>query len=93
MMEDLSRNHQPVSALFARSGSTSWEQYRLSEEQLEFFREKGYLKGVRILTDDQVEALRVELDQLMDPTHPGRHCFTNTIPTNRRTRTVSFSMR
>ena len=75
MMEDLSRNHQPVSALFERSGSTSWERHRLSEEQLEFFRENGYLKGVRILTDDQVEALRAELDQLMDPTHPGRHLF------------------
>ena len=31
-MEDLSRNHQPVSTLFARSDSTSREQYRLSEE-------------------------------------------------------------
>lgn len=44
LMEDLSRHHQPVSALFARSGSTSGDQYRLSEEQLEFFHENGYLK-------------------------------------------------
>jgi len=47
----------------------------LTEEQIEFIREKGYLKGVRILTDDQVEVLRAELEQLMDPAHPGRHLF------------------
>ena len=58
MMEDLSRHHQPVSALFARSDSTDWERYHLSEEQLESFRENGYLKGVRILSDEQVEVLR-----------------------------------
>ena len=75
-MEDLSRHHQPLSALFARSyGSADWEQYRLSDEQIEFFHENGYLKGVRILTDEQVEVLRTELDQLMDPAHPGRHLF------------------
>src|SRR5437870_439569 len=76
MIEDLSRYHQPVSALFPRSTSTrDWERYRLTEEQLEFFRENGYLKGVRILNDEQVEALRAELEQLMDPAHPGRHLF------------------
>jgi hypothetical protein len=47
----------------------------LSEEQLEFFRENGYLTGVRIFTDAQVEVLRGELEQLMNPEHPGRHLF------------------
>src|SRR5437879_13264250 len=76
MIEDLSRYHQPVSTLFPRSTATGdWYRYRLTEEQLEFFRENGYLKGVRILNDEQVEALRAELEQLMDPAHPGRHLF------------------
>src|SRR5438477_11751726 len=76
MIEDLSRYHQPVSTLFHRSTDTGdWDRYRLGEEQLEFFRENGYLKGVRILTDAQVEALRAELELLMDPAHPGRHLF------------------
>src|SRR5438876_5440835 len=76
MIEDLSRYHQPVSKLFRRSSATGdWEKYRLSQEQLEFFRKNGYLKGVRILTNEQVEALRKELEQLMDPAHPGRHLF------------------
>src|SRR5438270_3040852 len=71
MIEDLSRYHHPVSTLFARSSAPSdWEQYRLSAGQLEFFRENGYLKGVRILSDEQVEVLRTELELLMDPAHP-----------------------
>src|SRR5216684_2668722 len=76
MIEDLSRYHYPISTLFASSTTSGdWDQYRLSEEQIEFFRENGYLKGVRILTDDQVEVLRAELEHLMDPAHPGRHLF------------------
>src|SRR6266436_5182377 len=76
MIEDLSRYHHPVSKLFARSrNSSDWDRYRLSEEQLEFFRENGYLKGVRVLSDEQVEALRTELEQLMDPAHASRHLF------------------
>jgi len=46
MIKDLSRHHQPVGTLFAHiNSSTDWEQYRLSKEQVEFFRENGYLKG------------------------------------------------
>jgi ectoine hydroxylase-related dioxygenase (phytanoyl-CoA dioxygenase family) len=76
MPEDLSRHHQPLSTLFARPHSSAdWDRYRLSEDQLEFFRENGYLKGVRILTDEQVEVLRTELEQLMDPSHAGRSLF------------------
>src|SRR5438046_8001378 len=76
MLAALWRYHHPVGNLFARScTSVDWDRYRLSEEQLAFFRENGYLKGVRILSDEQVEALRTELEQLMDPAHAGRHLF------------------
>src|ERR1700693_1352054 len=76
MIKDLSRHHQPVGTLFEHIySSTDWEQYRLSKEQVEFFHENGYLKGVRILSDDQVDVLREELERLMDPAHPGRHLF------------------
>src|SRR5260370_31111889 len=76
MIEDLSSYHQPVGSLLARSyASSDWERYRLSEEQLEFCRQNGYLKGVRILSDAHVEVLRTELKLLMDPVHPGRHLF------------------
>src|SRR6202171_4816917 len=52
-----------------------WERCRLSDEQVEFFRGNGYLQGIRILTDTQVDILRGELEELMDPAHPGRHLF------------------
>ena len=76
MMEDLSKYHKPVGTLLGRdSAGKDSDRYRLSDEQVEFFRENGYLKGIRILSDEQVEVLRGELEQLMNPAHEGRHLF------------------
>ena len=76
MLEDLSRYHTPISDLFPRPITTDdWESYRLSNEQLEFYREHGYLAGIRILNDDQIEALRREVAVLVDPAHPGHELF------------------
>jgi hypothetical protein len=70
-VQDLSLMHQPVSKLFAWPKSKKeWDAYRLSAEQLEFFETNGYLANVRLLNDDQIEALRNELNELMDPAHP-----------------------
>jgi ectoine hydroxylase-related dioxygenase (phytanoyl-CoA dioxygenase family) len=73
MVEDLSRYHHPVSELFPRVDD--WSQYRLSDAQVEFYNEHGYLAGLRILNDLQLNALRAELAQLVDPTHPGHELF------------------
>jgi ectoine hydroxylase-related dioxygenase (phytanoyl-CoA dioxygenase family) len=51
------------------------EQFRLTSEQLEFYKVNGYLAGIRILTDGQVEELREELNELLDPSNPKRHLF------------------
>ncbi|GBC94365.1 hypothetical protein HRbin16_00146 [bacterium HR16] len=76
MIEDLSVYHHPIGSLFRLPGTREeWQQYRLSDEQIAFFHENGYLPGIRILTDEQVEQLREELDTLMDPSHPGHHLF------------------
>jgi len=76
MVEDLSKYHKPIGALLARDlAEKDWERYRLSGEQVEFFRENGYLKGVRVLSDEQVGMLRGELEQLMNPAHEGRRLF------------------
>ncbi|HEV2196694.1 MAG TPA: phytanoyl-CoA dioxygenase family protein [Candidatus Acidoferrum sp.] len=76
MVEDLSKYHKPVGTLLGRDcGEKDLERYRLSEAQVEFFCENGYLTGVRVLSDEQVETLRGELEQLMNPEHPGRHLF------------------
>ena len=76
MTEDLSTHHGFVSNLFSQpSDPKEWARYRLSEDQVEFYQEHGYLAGVRMLNDQQVEALRAELAALIDPQHPGNHLF------------------
>jgi ectoine hydroxylase-related dioxygenase (phytanoyl-CoA dioxygenase family) len=74
-MDDLSRHHQPIGNLLSRVSPADYHRYRLTDAQVAFFHENGYLTGVRILTDDQVEILRTEVEQLMDPAHPGRNLF------------------
>jgi ectoine hydroxylase-related dioxygenase (phytanoyl-CoA dioxygenase family) len=76
MVKDLSIFHQPVGDLFPwPTGALEWNHYRLSLEQIEFYNANGYLAGIRLVTDDQIEVLRAELDQLADPAHPGRSLF------------------
>lgn len=76
MAADLSLRHEPVSEMFRIPQSESeWDQYRLSEEQVAFFKENGYLAGVRMLDDDQVEVLRNELTELFNPECDGNELF------------------
>ncbi|MBL9080657.1 MAG: phytanoyl-CoA dioxygenase family protein [Planctomycetales bacterium] len=76
MAADLSLRHEPVSDLFRIPQSEAeWDQYRLSDEQVEFFKENGYLAGVRMLDDEQVEVLRNELTDLFNPTCDGNELF------------------
>jgi ectoine hydroxylase-related dioxygenase (phytanoyl-CoA dioxygenase family) len=76
MVHDLSSHHQPIGDFVALPRSaTEWERYRLRDEQVKFFHEQGYLSGVRILSDEQVERLRTELSELFDPKYPGNELF------------------
>jgi ectoine hydroxylase-related dioxygenase (phytanoyl-CoA dioxygenase family) len=63
-MNDLSRFHKPIGDLFpaAKDDTSNWA---LSAEQVEFFRDHGYIAGIPVLDQDQLEALRVELASLM----------------------------
>jgi len=73
---DLSVYHEPISNLFSVPASqVDWDRYRLSDEQVRFFNENGYLAGIKILDDEQVERLRDELIDLMNPDYPGHHLF------------------
>jgi ectoine hydroxylase-related dioxygenase (phytanoyl-CoA dioxygenase family) len=70
---DLSTQHKPVGKLLDLSETPDeWERYRLSDEQVQFYHEHGYLQGVRILTDEQVALLREELSVFFNPEHDGR---------------------
>lgn len=76
MINDLSLKHEPVSDLFSQPrNQDEWNQYRLTDDQIEFYRHNGYLAGVRLLNDEQVGALREELNELIDPSNPGRQLF------------------
>lgn len=76
MPNDLSTIHTAMGALFSNSGTgADSERNRLSPEQVEFFNDNGYLKGIRILNDEQIETLRAELPSLMDAENPGHDLF------------------
>ncbi len=75
-VQDLSKVHQLASDLFKWPATVAeWEQYRLTEEQVTFFNENGFLAGVKMLEEQQVERLRAELAELGDMQHPGHHLF------------------
>jgi ectoine hydroxylase-related dioxygenase (phytanoyl-CoA dioxygenase family) len=66
---DLSLHHGPITSLFPQPKSAEdWNQYRLPDDQVQFFHENGYLTGVCMLNDEQIDVLRKELAALMDPT-------------------------
>lgn len=76
MLNDLSLHHKPITELFERpTRDGDWNQYALSNDQIDFFHSHGYLAGIRALKDDQIEALRRELAQLTDPGHPANSLF------------------
>ena len=77
MAHDFSTDHQPVSNFLSRSlhGEASDAAFRLSDEQIAFFHENGYVCGVRILSDEQIKQLRKELSFLFDPEHDGRELW------------------
>ena len=75
MTEDLSQYHHPIGNLFPKAVSNELAQFRLRDDQLEFYREHGYLTGIRLLNEAQIEVLRREVLELVDPGHPGNALF------------------
>ena len=73
---DLADQSLPVGGFFDSPVSREdWDRYRLSDEQVASFNENGYLEGVRILTDEQVEQLRGELAEFFEPDHTGKELW------------------
>lgn len=67
-VKDLSEIHEQVANLFPwPKTAEEWDQYRLTKDQVDFFNENGYLPGIKMLNEDQLELLRAELFQLIDP--------------------------
>ena len=75
-VKDLSEVHRVVTDLFKwPSTEEEWAEYKLSQEQIDFFHENGFLAGVKMLDKEQVEFLRKEIAELADVSHPGHHLF------------------
>lgn len=69
---DFATRHERVSDLFPWPKTRDdWEQYALSDEQVRFYQEEGYLSGIRILNDEQIAVLRTELAEFFQPGHTG----------------------
>ncbi len=76
MPTDLSLRHDLVGDLLQLPKTKGdWEKYRLTDEQVAFYHEQGYLKGIRILTDEQIEKLRTELAEFFNPGHEGHELW------------------
>jgi phytanoyl-CoA dioxygenase PhyH len=76
MIEDLSTRHQPITRLFKLPTSKAeWMTHRLSDEQVAFYRQEGYVAGIKILTDEQVEVLRHALAGLGHPSNEANPLF------------------
>lgn len=75
-MKDLSTIHHPVTGLFEPAANArDWDRHRLSDEQIQFYKREGYLAGVRLLTESQVDRLREELDELINSDQTPRELF------------------
>ena len=55
--------------------SEEWNKYRLCQEQIDAFHAIGYVAGIKLLDHEQVDTLRAELADLVDPDFPGNVLF------------------
>ena len=63
MNGDLSQLQTPLTGIF----KTEKIPVEITSEQVDFFDENGYLSGIKLLDDAQIDELRSELDRLMLP--------------------------
>lgn len=76
LTQDLADRHELISDLFTiPKNKDEWEAYRLTDEQIAHYEEFGYLAGIRIFTDEQVDVLREELTRMFSPDHPSNDLF------------------
>jgi len=75
-VNDLSKVHKLVCDLFHWPTSKSdLEKFKLTDEQVSFFNENGFLDGIKMLDDAQVNFLRNELSEIADTNHPAHSLY------------------
>lgn len=70
---DLSRRHGMIGDLFPDPAASRG--HELSPAQLRQFADQGFVTGVKVLDDRQVDALLAELQPWMQPDHPKRNLW------------------
>ncbi len=75
-VKDLSSVHQLVGDLFHWPTSPEeWKQYELKQEQIDFFRQHGFVSGIKMLDERQVKVINGDLAEIADPRYPGHELF------------------
>jgi len=76
MVTDLSKIHGLVNKLFRwPAAKDEWESYKLSDDQVNFFNANGYLAGIKMLDEEQINFLRKELTEIADLNHPAHSLY------------------
>lgn len=76
MIDDLSTRHGLISNLFAvPSSKDEWRRFQLSNDQIECYKENGYVSGIRMLSDAQIDVLREELVVLAETSNEAHELF------------------
>jgi hypothetical protein len=76
MIQDFSELHTPTGSLGVPPAQPQdWQRLRLTDAQVASFHRDGFLAGVQVLDDGQINALNAELAVLMDPSHPSHLLF------------------
>ena len=74
--KDLSKFDHPITNMFDQPQSPEeWKPFILPQEQVDFYRENGYLTGIKILTDKQVKRLNEELAGLTEISEERKKLF------------------
>jgi hypothetical protein len=74
--KDLANYGHPISTMFVQPKTAKeWEQYMLTEEQVASFKKDGFVKGIKILTDEQVDILNKELVHLQSLNEEDKKLF------------------
>jgi ectoine hydroxylase-related dioxygenase (phytanoyl-CoA dioxygenase family) len=75
-VNDLSKVHTLVGDLFAwPSSPEEWKEYELSDEQILFFKENGYVSNIKMLDDRQIKVLKDELASLTNSNQENNSLF------------------
>lgn len=75
MTADLADQHEFVSKLFNCLGDDAWERFRLSDEQIQFFHDNGYVSNIELFDETQIKSLRGELEEFFQSEHAGQELW------------------